>query len=226
MARNDIQIDTDYGELETTDNIIGKMNYDFVLLDTEPGADNDNYCYGEITIPISYGQRVKEGFEAHVTIPYMPIFKRLRVRFRMETNSDFSEFIRNTSDNGLWYDVVLPDSGGVCFAEFRTLNEQSYFNLRLENGRLMLYSGNETDLLIKASLSQNQNFLLRSSAGTLYQHPLTGVGLIDFLHGNFENSGLADKLQNEFEADNMIVINAYMNSETGELLLEVEEKNG
>lgn len=226
MPRQDIQIDTDYGELETTDNIIGKMNYDFVLLDSVPGADNDNYCYGEVIIPQNFEKRVKDGFEVHVSIPYKPVFKQLRVRFRVDMNNNLSEFIRNVNDNGLWYDVALPDGGAIRLAEFRAINEQSYFNLRLEGGRLSLYSGNETDLLIKASLSQNQNFLLRASAGTLYQHPLTGVGLIDFLHGNFENSGLAAKLQKEFEADNMIIVNAYMNSETGELLLEVKEKNG
>lgn len=226
MARQDIQIDTNYGEIETTDNIIGKMNYDFVLLDSVPGADNDNYCYGEVLIPLNYEKRVKEGFEAHITIPYKPIFKQLRVRFRVDLQNDLSQYIRNVSDNGVWYDVMLPNSEAIRLAEFRAVNEQHYFNLRLEDGRLSLYSGKETDLLIKASLSQNQNFLLRATAGTLYQHPLTGVGLIDFLHGNFENSGLAAKLQSEFEADNMIVVNAYMNSETGELLLEVKEKNG
>ena len=73
---------------------------------------------------------------------------------------------------------------------------------------------------------RNETFLLKASAGTLYQHPLTGVGLIDYLHGNFENTGLAAKLQSEFEADNMIIVNAYMDSATGELLLEVKEKNG
>lgn len=226
MPRQDIQIDTDYGELETTDNIIGRMIYDFVLLDSGPGLDNDNYCYGEIIIPLNYEQRVKDGFEAHVTIPYMPIYKRLKIRFRVNVNSDIPEYIRNVKNNELWYDVQLPNGDEVHLAEFRGYNEQNYFNLRLESGKLSLYSGKETDLLIKASLSQNQNFLLKASAGTLYQHPLTGVGLIDFLHGNFENSGLAAKLQKEFEADNMIVINAYMNSETGELLLEVREKNG
>lgn len=226
MARQDIQIDTNYGELETTDKIIGKMNYDFVLLENVPGTDNDNYCYGEIVIPMNDQKRVKEGFEAHVTIPYMPLFKQLKVRFRVELNNDLSEYIRNLRDNGWWYEVALPNGGAIRLAEFRTLNEQHYFNLRIEGGCLSLYSGKETDLLIKASLSQNQHFLLRASPGTLYQHPLTGVGLIDFLHGNFENSGLATKLQSEFAADNMIVVNAYMNSETGELLMEVKERNG
>ena len=50
------------------------------------------------------------------------------------------------------------------------------------------------------------------------------MGLIDFLHGNFENNNLAARLQAEFKGDNMVIINAYMDSATGELLLETEEK--
>lgn len=226
MARQDIQIDTDYGELETTDNIIGKMIYDFVLLESVQGQDNDNYCYGEIIIPNNFERRVKDGFEAHMEIPYKPIYKKLRVCFKVDNESDYPTYVLNATNNSRWYHVVLPDGSNIYLAEFCSLNEENKFNLKVVSGAVHLYSGKETDLLIKASLPQNQNFLLRASAGTIYQHPLTGVGLIDFLHGNFENSGLAAKLQSEFENDNMIVVNAYMNSETGELLLEVREKNG
>lgn len=87
-----------------------------------------------------------------------------------------------------------------------------------------MYSGNETDFVIKASLRQNEIFLLKAFAGNLYQFPTTGVGLIEYLHGNFENAGLAAKLQHEFDNDNMVIINAYMNSANGELHLEVREK--
>ena len=61
-------------------------------------------------------------------------------------------------------------------------------------------------------------------ADNLYQHPTTGVGLIDFLHSNMENNGLAAKLQAEFGADKVVIKNAYIDSATGELLLETEEK--
>ena len=52
------------------------------------------------------------------------------------------------------------------------------------------------------------------------------MGLVDFLHGNFENTGLAARLQSEFENDRMTINDAFMNSETGELLLDVTEKDG
>lgn len=226
MARQDIQIDTDYGELETTDNIVGKSFCDFVLLENVDGQDNDNFCYGEVLIPRVYEQRIKDGFQAYIHLLYTPISKELRVRLRVDTNNEKIEYILNRATNCPWYRVGLPNGDKIRVSEYRTLGSEEVYCLRLQDGIFEIYSGHETDLQIQSSLSQNQNFLLKASAGTLYQHPLTGVGLIDFLHGNFENSGLAAKLQKEFEADRMIVINAYMNSESGELLLEVKEKNG
>ena len=226
MARQDIQIDTDYGELETTDNIAGKSFYDFVLFESVDGVDNDNFCYGEVLIPRGYVQRIKDDFQAYIRLSYKPINKELQVRLRIDTDNGEVEYILNRTTNRPWYRVVLPDGNKIRVSEYRTLGSEEMYSLTLKEGMFQIYSGHETDLLIQASLPQNQNFLLKASAGTLYQHPLTGVGLIDFLHGNFENSGLAAKLQKEFEADNMIVVNAYMNSETGELLLEVKEKNG
>ena len=44
-----------------------------------------------------------------------------------------------------------------------------------------------------------------NGSGNLYQHPTTGVGLIDFLHSNMENNGLAAKLQAEFGADKVVI---------------------
>lgn len=226
MARQDIHIDTAYGELETTDNIVGKTLYEFVLLDEVEGLDNDTYCYGEIIIPRGSEKRVKNGFQAHVYVPYRAVYKLLMVRFRVGDSEELPEYMMNPASNRPWYEVVLPDGREIRLAEFRRLNSENYYNLALSDGVLALYSGHETDLLVKASLAQNETFLLKASAGNLYQHPLTGVGLIDYLHGNFENTGLAAKLQSEFESDNMVIINAYMDSATGELLLEVKEKNG
>ena len=226
MARQDIQIDTDYGELKTTDNIVGKSYYDFVLLGRVDGLDNDNFCYGEVLISKDIEKRVKDGFQVYIRLSYKPLNKELQVRLKVDVEHSKPEYILNQTTNRPWYRVVQPNNSAIRVAEYRTLGSENVYNLTLKEGVFLIYSGHETDLLIKASLPQNQNFLLKSTAGTLYQHPLTGVGLIDFLHGNFENSGLAAKLQKEFEADNMIVENAYMNSETGELLLEVKEKNG
>ena len=51
MARQDITMDAEYGEVETSGNIAGKTFYECRLLDSVEGADNDNYRYCEIIVP-------------------------------------------------------------------------------------------------------------------------------------------------------------------------------
>ena len=151
------------------------------------------------------------------------------IRFKLENGNGVDEFMINRTDNKIWFPVYIlheDEEVPIKLSEFRKYNENDYYNLLMKNGKLELYSADETDFQIKASLQQNEIFLLKAMAGNIYQYPKTGVGLIEFLHGNFENSGLAQKLQSEFEADNMIINNAFMDSATGELLLDVTEKNG
>jgi hypothetical protein len=112
----------------------------------------------------------------------------------------------------------------VTLPSLYALNEDGLYNLLIREDCLVVYSGEETDFGIGASKMQNGTFLLKAVAGNLYQHPTTGVGLIDFLHSNMENNGLAAKLQAEFGADKVVIKNAYIDSATGELLLETEEK--
>lgn len=230
MARQDIYADAVYGEVETTDNLTNKVIYDFTLLDEIPGEDNDNFLYGEITVPSDFETRYRDENGIHVRIPYTPVYKRLMIRFRIDNAGGSTEYIPNRTDNRQWHPVCRETDDNpreeVFLSGFIRLNEEGVYNLLLRDGYLLVYSGNETDFEIKAALRQNEVFLLKAAAGNLYRHPATGVGLIDFLHGNFENTGLAAKLQQEFENDGMIISEAYMDSETGELYLDVKEKNG
>jgi hypothetical protein len=226
MARQDIQADPVYGDLETTDNVAGKVFRDFRLLEDLAGEDSENYCYGEITLPSGFESKWSEKNSIHVQIPYFPVFRELKIRFSIEMGNGSPEYLLNTADNRVWFPVYREGKTVIRLSEFHGLNENGIFCLVPQNGYLLLFSGEETDLEIKAALAQNEVFLLKAMAGNLYQHPTTGVGLVEFLHGNFENNGLAQKLQKEFESDNMIINAAYMDSVTGELYLDVKEKNG
>lgn len=228
MARQDILMDAKYGEVETTDNLTGKTIYSFRMLDDAEGPDSDNCCYGEISVPAGFIRSYRDEKGIHLHIPYSAIFKKLIVRLRQETGSGSVEYVVNEFDNGIWFPVCREAEDGtrtdVRLSELMAYNADCNFNLLLRDGYLALYSGAETDLSIGLSKAQNEVFLLKAAAGNLYQNPTTGVGLIDYLHSNLENNGLAAKLQSEFTADNMVIKNAYMDSATGELLLEVEEK--
>lgn len=213
-----------YGEVNMTDNLTNKQIYPFEYLEDITGLDTARYGYGEITVPGNFESRYSNTDGIHVHIPYIPLYKELKVRFRLEKGDGNISYMRNPNDNSIWFAVLAPDMGTVYLSAFRIINEKNYFNLILQEGKLLLYSADETDFIIKPSLEQTKVFLLKAAAGNLYQYPSTGVGLIRYLHGNFENSNLPAKLQQEFEGDGMIIKNAYMDSETGELLLDVEEK--
>lgn len=228
MARQDILMDAKYGEVETTDNLTGKTLYCFRMLDDTEGPDSDNCCYGEISVPAGFIRSYRNEKGVHLYIPYSAVFKKLIVRLKQETGSGNVEYVVNEFNNGIWFPVYHEMEDGtrmdVHLSEMMTYNADCNFNLILRDGYLALFSGAETDFRIGLSKAQNEVFLLKAAAGNLYQYPTTGVGLIDYLHSNLENNGLAAKLQSEFTADNMVIKNAYMDSNTGELLLEVEEK--
>jgi hypothetical protein len=228
MARQDIYADAAIGDVSTTDNLTNKLIYDFLLLDERQEEDSERFCYGEITVAAGIERKLPKGI--HVKIPYYPVYRELKIRFGTDTGNGNREYLLNRTDNTVWFPVFLPGEAdeklSVSLSAFQELDDNGVFCLVLKEGCLMLYSGNETDLEIKPALPQNEVFLLKAMAGNLYQHPTTGVGLIEFLHGNFENNGLAAKLQQEFENDNMVIVNAYMDSASGELLLDVKEKNG
>lgn len=230
MARQDIYVDAIRGEVVTIDNLTNKIFYEFRILENVEGVNNDSYCYGEITVPVTFEQKYKPNNGIRFYAPYYPYEKKLMLRFRLNHPDGHTEYMLNKMNNLIWFNVSVCDAKGcyhdAYYSKIYIINENGNFNLVLSDGYLTLYSADDTDFQFKAALKQNEVFLLKAFAGNLYQFPTTGVGLIEFLHGNFENTGLATKLKSEFDNDQMIINDAYMDSTTGELYLDVIEKNG
>ncbi|MCY1134027.1 hypothetical protein OWT79_10495 [Bacteroides fragilis] len=223
MPRQDIYMNPIHGEVNLTYNLAPKMIYVFSLIGYIDGMDNDNYCFAEIIIPPEFEKKFKDQSEIHTSIPYIAESKLLKIRFRIERNNGENEYLINSLNNTIWFSVLAKGKKNIPISMFHTINESQVFNLILNKGELLLYSGYETDLIIKHSLEQTKAFLLKASAGNIYQFPQTGVGLMYYLHGNLETSNLSYKLLQEFQNDNLIIKDAYMDSNTGELLLDVEE---
>ena len=230
MARQDIFVDAIHGEVNVVDNLTNKVIYSFTFIDRIDNADNDTYCYAEIIVPPDFEKKYQKENGIRFYTPYKPFFKQLKIRFRFDHGNGHIEYMINNTNIQIWFPVIRIDEQGekqeVKYSELYTINEKGNFNLILDNGSLILYSADETDFQFKAALKQNEIFLLKAFPSNLYQFPTTGVGLIDFLHGNFENTGLATRLKQEFENDRMVINDAYMNSATGELYLDVTEKDG
>ena len=164
-------MDAEYGEVETSGNIAGKSFYDFRLLDAVAGADNDTFRYGEITVPVGFVYTYNDGKGFHVRIPYTPDMRRLTVRLVMESGSGGTEYLRNPATGKHWFPVVAETEAGtadIALAAFFSLNEKGVYNLLSRDGYLAVYSGSETDFEIGAAKAQNETFLLKASAGNLY----------------------------------------------------------
>lgn len=228
MAREDIIMDAEYGEVEMSGRVAGKTFHNFRLLDSVEDADNADFRHGEITVPADFLSSYSDAKGIHIRISYTPDNRLLTVRIAMESGSGGVEYVRCAATGKCWFPVMQEYDDGtrqaVTLSSLYALNEDGLYNLLIREDCLVVYSGEETDFGIGASKMQNGTFLLKAVAGNLYQHPTTGVGLIDFLHSNMENNGLAAKLQAEFGADKVVIKNAYIDSATGELLLETEEK--
>lgn len=224
MPRQDINMYPAYGEVSLTYNLTPKVFYDFSQIGYVRGMDNDNFHFAEITIPAEYEKKLKDNSEIHTSIPYIAEFKQLKIRFRIERNNGTNEYLINPLNNTIWFSVLTENKTPIPVSMFRTINESHIFNLILNEGDLLLFSGYETDFIIKHSLEQTKAFLLKATAGNIYQFPQVGVGLMYYLHSNLETSNLSRKLLQEFENDNLIIKDAYMDSNTGELLLDIEEK--
>lgn len=215
MGRQDIHMDAALGEVSLVGNLAGKSIYPFEIV-----SEDDTYCYGEIIVTDNFKQDI-----AHCYIPYTAKYKALKVRFKYELLGGTTEFVINQTNNKEWFEIFKESKHNIYLSEYRMLNENYLFVLVFDDdGYITVYSGDDTDMEIKPALMQNETFLLKALAGNVYQYPTVGVGLIKFLHGNFKDTGLAAKLKKEFESDGMIINDAYMDSTTGELLLDVIEK--
>ncbi len=220
----DIAMNATLGEVSTTEGLAGKVFYGFRLLEEQ----DEKRVRGEITLPADFSVRYRDASGIHLKIPYTPLYKELSVRLRLDNGTGHPEYLINPTNNTVWFPILREEADGttraIRLSQYESINDEGLFNLILRDGHLLLFSGHETDLAIGPAKYQNEVFLLKAFPGNLYQYPTTGVGLIDFLHGNFENNNLAARLQAEFSGDNMVIINAYMDSTTGELLLETKEK--
>lgn len=217
-----------YGEVDTTDHLTGKTIYNFRLSEADDLSDPDHYCYGEIIVPPNFERLYRDENGVHFHVDYHPFYKKVAVCFRIDSDLEIPEYVKNRATNDIWFPVFVECAEGgiqdVYLSELSLFNEDGNFNVLLREGYAVIFSGAETDFCMGASKVQNEVFLLKASAGNLYQYPTIGVGLVDYLNSNLENNGLAGKLQTQFTNDRMIIKNAYMDSSTGELLLEVEEK--
>lgn len=109
------------------------------------------------------------------------------------------------------------------------LPDEDYFLIKAhlvdDDESIIITDGYERDLDIVRAIDQNEFFLLIASPGSIAHNPITGVGLVSYLNSDIMSSGLAEKINEEFDLDGMIVKSATLDEETGEIEMMSIEKN-
>ena len=153
------------------------------------------------------------------------MYKTIKLKFVQDYGDGNTRTFINTSDNSEYFDVHSKlynlDERVLKASELILIDEENYI-LQLVGNKLLLWSSKTSDAKNINANIQNRNLLLKCLPSNSYRYPISGVGLIRYLHANISNTDLADVLQSEFEAENVKVLNASFDSDTGNLDLDLD----
>lgn len=219
--RKDIQVNTLIGDVMLADNeVLTKRSFAW-------DSEGDVWLFGQVTLPSNYdvSKLVTEG--VRVSIPYTPIYKTMKMRFVRKYGDSHERAVINPVDGGEWFVVKAKYYGNGSTtpkaSELLKIGMDDYIlQIDTANGIAYIWSGIHSDFVNINANIQNRNLLLRCVPSNNYRYPTSGVGLIRYLHSNLSRTGLADKLQSEFEADLVTVNYAAFNSDTGDLELDLD----
>lgn len=223
--RKDIEIHTNTGDITLSPR--NKFDlYPFIWVDNPDGLTR--YAYGEITIPATISEARIKANGIHVNIPYTPNYKEFCVRVKREYSDGSYLYVRNPVDNSEWYvaqsSIYGNEIRNVYASELMMISTQSYY-FKFNRDKMEIFAGSEVDVNIINANRQNANLLLKCVPTNCYRYPLTGVGLIRWVHGNLSKGLLADTLTREFTSDGVIVNNASYDFETNDLFLDLDTTN-
>lgn len=218
--RKDIQV-----SVATNDIVLkGRNTFNLCQFVWVSGSE-ERYIYGEIIIPSYTPENVIRNNGVYAAIPYTPINKEIKLRFKQMLGASSYSYLQNPVDGSDWFVLQAGLYGrsmqNVFAPQLITISEESFY-LRFNSSVVEVYSGEELDFNIIAANIQNRNMLLKCVPTNSYHYPLTGVGLIRWSNSNIEQTGLADVIQREFQSDGVGVFNAYYDFDKKSLILDLD----
>lgn len=207
--RKDIQINTQTGDIKLIDNNNSEL-YKFEWV-----SEEDKYVLGRVILPVYFDANSIYTTGISVSIPYTPILKPIYISFLYDLGGHYKPIInpRNNSDKFI---------SGINASELFKIDKNKYTLLVSPEYDLQIYSGKRIDCNKVISNIQNRNLLLLCVPTNNYRYPTSGIGLIQYLHASNSLDGLADRLEKEFSDDGVDVISAAMDTDTGELELNLD----
>lgn len=217
--RKDIQINT-----QTGDFVFNEQD-SLALYPFEWISEGDLTLMGQVTLPANYDIDKLSTLGVNILIPYTPIYKPIQLRIVRDFGENSRRALINPLNNTEWFDVYTKLYGAdlmkICASQLFMIHFERYV-VQLNESMVYLWAQSATDMQNVDANFQNRNLLLKCVPSNCYRYPLSGVGLVRYLHSSLNRSGLADKLQSEFKADKVTVRNAAFNPYTSDLELDLD----
>lgn len=219
--RRDIQINTAISDMVLKDqNRLNTYTFEWV-------SETDLYLLGRITIPSTFDVRKLQTEGVKVEIPYTPIYKPFKVQIVRHFDENTSMNVINPVDGSEWFEVrtnLWRQNNIQLKASQLIVVSQDDYIIQLDgiNGIGYIWAASSNDVVNIAANIQNRNLMLKCIPSNNYRYPISGVGLVRFLHANLSQTNLATILQNEFKADKVTVKRAAFNSFTGDIDLDLD----
>lgn len=222
--RRDIHIDTTTGDVVLQDRNKNTITHPFKWI-----GESDVYVYGQVIIPsISDLNEVYE-HGVKVEIPYTPIYKPIQLTFVQAVDGVVTRTLTNPVNLSTYFDVYAhllgkEEDAHIKASQLLMINNDGNYIVQLEKngGNVFMWSGALSDLEVADANIQNRNLMLMCVPSNNYRYPTSGVGLVRYLHGNLDQTDLANRLDSEFKADKVSVNNASFDSYTGDIDLDLD----
>ena len=212
--RTDIKIDTKLND------IVLQNTYKSKQCEFQWIKEDDLAIYAQITLPKDIDSKKLQETGVLVTIPYTPVYKFMRIRF-VKSNTH----IYNPSTGKEWFDVyakIYNCTEKQLYASELVIIHRHTYCVSINNNQVYIWSSLSSDFTNSPANIQNRNLLLQCVPSNTYRYPTSGVGLIKYINANLGQSDLAERLQSEFAAEKVRVVNAAFNSTTGHLDLDLD----
>lgn len=206
--RVDIKVDENTGEIEELKSLKN------ITFGASVASEDASYIYLDLIIDDGL-EVIIETDGVGVSIDRLDSVKLLKLKI---TNASV------TFDTG--YIDLKNTSGELLTASMLPLVNDEFKFVVIYNSTLpesILYSGYTYDIILQQSLHQNEYFLIFMDKGNLYEHPLSGVAIRDYLNAVIERSDLAINIKSELEDDRMVVKQINYDTRTKEILTQTQE---
>lgn len=203
-----------------TDLLYNCANNDIVIEDAAPSnvyiaswGNTGAAQFNRLNVSIRKPSSLQEGI--YVKVPYLASTKKVVVSVELDGQS--------SSHDLYTVDAMGIEDGRIRCSQLCALSLDVFFFRLDSHGKLIVYSGVNSDFVVGEAKKQNEVFLLYCKPGNSYRYPTTGVHIQKFVNGHGSAAQFAQSIKNEFASDGMSLLDLQFDANTNHLALQTQE---